>query len=121
MSKTCSFAARRGEMHKMVHATALLFLMLLMSCALIPNAVAAPGYLRISQNQIGKEHRVEIGLNKSLVVELPASAKEVIVSNPEVVSAVVRTKRRAIIQGVSLGEANILFLNERGTQLRYWM
>lgn len=117
MSKTCSFAANKSRMPNIARTTTAMMLMLLTLLALMPSAIAAPGYLRISQNQIGKEHRVEIGLNKSLVVELPASAKEVIVSNPGVVSAVVRTKRRAIIQGVSLGEANILFLNERGTPI----
>jgi len=107
--KNLAFAATRY---------AILFLMFLTLClAAMPGAFAASGQLRISQNQIGKEHRIELGLNKSLVVELPVSAKEVIVSNPAVASAVVRTKRRAVIQGVSLGETNILFLDENGTPI----
>jgi len=91
---------------------ALLFVATFLS--FMPSSYAAAGYLRISSNQIGKEHRVELGLNKSLVVELPAAAKEVIVSNPSVATAIVRTKHRAVIQGVSLGDTNILFLGANG-------
>ncbi|WP_299343540.1 type II and III secretion system protein family protein [uncultured Maritalea sp.] len=97
--------------------TMILTMLFAMMLALMPTAFAASGQLRISHNQVGKEQRVEIGLNKSFVVELPVSAKEVIVSNPQVASAVVRTKRRAIIQGVGMGETNILFLDDRGTPI----
>jgi len=117
MFRAHSIATDRFEKLGLLRFATILLLMLAMLVVATPNAFATAGYLRISQNQIGKEHRVELGLNKSLVVELPASAKEVIVSNPSVASAVVRTKRRAIIQGVSLGETNILFLNERGTPI----
>lgn len=99
------------------HITMALAVLLAITLVAMPAANAASSQLRISQNQIGKEHRIELGLNKSLVVELPVSAKEVIVSNPSVATAVVRTKRRAIIQGVSMGETNILFLNEHGTPI----
>lgn len=80
-------------------------------------AFAAAGQLRISPNQIGRQHLVEMGLNKSLVIDLPANVKEMIVSNPGVVGGVMRTKTRAIIQSRELGEANILFLDANGTPI----
>lgn len=114
MLNTCSIAAFTSRSSTLMRSAIFLLMFLAITVVITPVTFAAPGILRISSNQIGKEHRVEIGLNKSLVVELPVSAKEVIVSNPGVASALVRTKRRAIIQGVALGETNILFLNDQG-------
>jgi len=71
-------------------------------------------HLRLGENTYGKSQHVEIGLNKSLIIDLPTSAREVIVSQPAIASAIMRSKRRAIIQGVAPGDTDIFFLDGSG-------
>ena len=60
---------------------------------------------------------VRIGLNKSIVIHLPANAKDVIVGNPEVVDAVVRSKNTAYLFARAIGQTNIFFFDENGQQI----
>jgi pilus assembly protein CpaC len=60
---------------------------------------------------------VRIGLNKSIVIRLPANAKDVIVGNPEIVDAVVRTKNTAYLFARTVGQTNIFFFDESGQQI----
>src|SRR5690606_27357185 len=75
---------------------------------------AQASHLRVGTNAYGRTQNLEVGLNKSIIVDLPADVHEVIVSQPGVASAIVRSKRRAIIQGVGSGGTNIFFLDRRG-------
>ncbi len=59
---------------------------------------------------------VKLGLNKSLVVELPRDARDVLVSNPIIADAVIRSSRRIYLTGVAVGEANI-FVFDKNDQL----
>lgn len=60
---------------------------------------------------------VRIGLNKSIVIRLPANARDVIVGNPEVVDAVVRSKNTAYLFARAIGQTNIFFFDESGQQI----
>ncbi len=60
---------------------------------------------------------VRIGLNKSVVIRLPANAKDVIVGNPEIVDAVVRSKNTAYLFARGVGQTNIFFFDESGQQI----
>ncbi len=71
-------------------------------------------HLRIGVGAYGITQRLEIGLNKSLIVDLPADVHEVIVTQPGIAAAIMRHKRRAIIQGAANGGTNILFLDAAG-------
>jgi len=53
--------------------------------------------------------RVAIGLNKSMIVELPRHAREVLVSSPEYVDAVVRSTRTSYLIGKKIGQTNIFY------------
>jgi pilus assembly protein CpaC len=71
-------------------------------------------HLRLTQGDIGATRQIDIELNKSLIVDLPYDAAEVIVSQPTVAGAIMRTKSRAIVQGVGAGDTNIFFLDDAG-------
>jgi len=73
------------------------------------------GYLLISS--MGSSQNVQLGLNKSLIVQLPTDVSEVIVSQPSVAGAIMRNKRSSIIQGVGAGETNVFFLDGYGRQI----
>ncbi|MHB1102365.1 MAG: type II and III secretion system protein family protein [Devosia sp.] len=71
-------------------------------------------HLQVSKGAYGATQPISLGINKSLIVDLPANVGEVIVSQPEVAAAVMRSKNRAIIQGVAAGDTNIFFLDPSG-------
>ena len=60
---------------------------------------------------------VKLGLNKSLVVDLPRDARDVLVSNPVIADAVMRTPRRIYLTGVAVGQANIIVFDRAGGQI----
>ncbi len=62
-------------------------------------------------------HFVRLGLNKSAVIRLPADARDVIVGNPAVVDAVVRTKNTAYLFAKTVGQTNIFFFDAQGNQI----
>jgi pilus assembly protein CpaC len=62
-------------------------------------------------------HFVRIGLNKSIVVRLPASAHDVIVGDPLIVDAVVRSKNTAYLFARGVGQTNVFFFDANGQQI----
>ena len=61
--------------------------------AIQSTAIAESNVVRLNQGQ-GMNKRINLGLNKSLVVDLPADAYDILVANPIVADAVNRTARR---------------------------
>ncbi|SEA47635.1 pilus assembly protein CpaC [Pelagibacterium halotolerans] len=80
----------------------------------LPATAATSPHLRIAHSELGRTQYVEIGVNKSIIIDLPVEAGEVIVSQPDVANALMRTRTRAVIQGIATGETNILFLDPSG-------
>jgi pilus assembly protein CpaC len=60
---------------------------------------------------------VNLGLNKSMVIDTDEDVKDVLVSSPGVADAVVRSSRRVFLIGVAPGEANVFLFGEGGRQL----
>ncbi len=60
---------------------------------------------------------VNLGLNKSLVIDLDEDVRDVLVSSPGVADAVVRSSRRVFLIGVSPGEANVFLFGDGGRQI----
>jgi pilus assembly protein CpaC len=94
-------------------------------CALVlisgPSDIATANdarLVKIDQGGLGKGSRsIVLGLNKAAIVELPVAARDVLVSNPAIVDAVVRTNRRTYLIGVAVGQTNAFFFNEAGQQI----
>lgn len=80
-------------------------------------ALANPAYLRIADSPSGAFKSVELEVNKSILVDLPTNAGEVIASQPSVATVVMRSKTRAIIQGMAGGDTNIFFLDPAGNNI----
>jgi len=75
---------------------------------------ADTAHLTINGNAFGSTRDISIGLNKSVILDLPVDAKEVIVSQPGVANAILRSKRRAVLQSTGSGNTNIIFLDSNG-------
>lgn len=65
----------------------------------------------------GETRHVKIGLNKSLVVELPRDVRDVLVSNPAYIDAVLHSSRRAYLIGKKIGEGNAFFFDKDGNRI----
>lgn len=78
---------------------------------------ASKNYVKISRNAIGQTKRLSVGLNKSLVIDLPAEAHDILVANPDIADAITRTSRRIYIFAKEVGETNIFIFDSAGNQL----
>ncbi len=79
-------------------------------------AVAESNVVKLNQAQ-GASKRINLGLSKSLVVDLPADAYDILVANPTVADAVTRTARRIYLFGKQVGQTNIFVFGPNGEQL----
>ena len=60
---------------------------------------------------------IVIGLNKSVMIELPTEVRDVLVSSPKVLDAVMHTSKRAYIIGLKEGQANAFIFDKSGKQI----
>src|SRR5713101_1355046 len=60
---------------------------------------------------------VPLGIGKSVVIDLPRDIKDVLVADPKIANAVIRSSRRAYIIGATVGQTNIYFFDAEGRQL----
>jgi pilus assembly protein CpaC len=60
---------------------------------------------------------VSLGVGKSFVIDLPREIKDVLVADPKVANAVVRSTQRAYIIGAAVGQTNIIFFDSTGAQI----
>ena len=60
---------------------------------------------------------VRLGMDKSMVLEMPVRLGNVVVSNPDILDAVVQTTNRVILIGRKVGQANALLFDEQGNRL----
>jgi pilus assembly protein CpaC len=58
-----------------------------------------------------------LGIGKSIVVDLPRDIKDVLVADPKIANAVVRSAQRAYIIGATVGQTNIVFFDSAGQQI----
>src|SRR5437764_13633131 len=60
---------------------------------------------------------VQLGIGKSVVIDLPRDVKDVLVAEPKYANAVIRSTRRAYLIGVAVGQTNIYFFDAEGRQI----
>ena len=61
--------------------------------------------------------KITIGLDKSMLIELPVELQNVLVSNPEVMDAVVQSSRQVYLLAKDVGDANAFFMGADGQRL----
>jgi pilus assembly protein CpaC len=90
----------------------------------------APGFLRVSEAEAqsasvvritesgaGTRKRLNLGLNKALVIDLPEDAHDILVADPSLADAVTRTSRRIYLFGKTVGQTNIFIFGENGREI----
>ena len=113
-----SSALKSNRMSRKLAALLLSSLVMMpVASVLLQKAAAASDLESIQSVAEGDGHFVRIGLNKSIVIRLPAEAHDVIVGNPEIVDAVVRSKNTAYLFARTIGQTNIFFFDKNGQQI----
>lgn len=94
---------------------------LLAACALQSAANAQtqniPGVRINSGGESAVSKSIVLPLNKAAIVELPRAANDVLVSQPTVVDAVVRTPKRVYLLGLTVGQTNAFFFDSAGREI----
>lgn len=99
--------------------------------ALLAGAVFVPGLAPMSATQAADtptqviqvaaseatSRFIPLGIGKSVAIDLPADIKDVLVANPKVANAVIRSSRRVYMIGVAVGQTNIFFFDANGKQI----
>jgi pilus assembly protein CpaC len=65
----------------------------------------------------GAHQRITLSVDKAAVVQLDSDARDVLVSNPDMVDAVVRTPRRIFLLATKVGQTNAFFFDGEGKQI----
>jgi pilus assembly protein CpaC len=60
---------------------------------------------------------IPLGIGKSVAIDLPADIKDVLVADPKIANAVIRSSRRVYMIGVAVGQTNIFFFDAEGKQI----
>ena len=76
-------------------------------------SVAGP---QVAASEAGSQF-VPLGIGKSVVIDLPADVKDVLVADPKIANAVIRSARRAYLIGVAVGQTSVFFFDAEGRQL----
>jgi pilus assembly protein CpaC len=93
--------------------------------ALMFNQTATPlmaGDYRVSAAPIAADGQMNarflsLGIGKSIVIDLPRDIKDVLVADPKIANAVIRSAQRAYIIGAAVGQTNIVFFDSAGQQI----
>jgi len=64
-----------------------------------------------------KTRFLALGVGKSVVIDMPRDVKDVLVADPKIANAVVRSAQRAYIIGAAVGQTNVVFFDADGQQV----
>ena len=87
---------------------------------LLPVVAAESDKDPVTTSAIGpavKMRFLALGVGKSMVVDLPRDVKDVLVADPKIANAVVRSSQRAYIIGAAVGQTNVVFFDADGQQV----
>ncbi len=65
----------------------------------------------------GQSRFLSLGIGKSVVIDLPRDVKDVLVADPKIANAVIRSEQRAYIIGAAVGQTNVVFFDASGQQI----
>jgi pilus assembly protein CpaC len=60
---------------------------------------------------------LSLGVGKSVIIDLSREVKDVLVADPKIANAVVRSSQRAYIIGAAVGQTNVVFFDADGKQV----
>ncbi|MGB6400750.1 MAG: type II and III secretion system protein family protein [Bradyrhizobium sp.] len=85
--------------------------------ALTPVVAAEATATPVVTNGSAKTRFLALGIGKSVIIDLPREAKDVLVADPKIANAVIRSAQRAYIIGAAVGQTNVVFFDADGQQI----
>jgi pilus assembly protein CpaC len=85
--------------------------------ALTPVAASDRAAAPVAAGGQTKVRFLALGIGKSVIIDLPREAKDVLVADPKIANAVVRSAQRAYIIGAAVGQTNVVFFDSEGQQI----
>src|SRR4029077_19767474 len=86
--------------------------------AAAPEGSQRPSLLRIAPGEpLPAKRKITLGVNKSIIVDLPREIRDVLVSNQAHLDAVMQTSTRAYLIAKAKGEASVFFVDKDGNQV----
>ena len=82
----------------------------------IAPANAHQSFIRVQDTGAPVQKNIKLGLGKSVLIEFPRDVRDVMVSNPAAVDAVVLSSNRVFLLARKIGEANAFFFDVSGEQ-----
>lgn len=121
---------RQGTLHKVSCSKYVLkntrparYLGLIAACCIVAgftgmnSRIASAASTTMINANPGEEKSVTLQIGKTVVVDLPRNAADIVISNPEVADGILRTARQVILIGKSLGSSDILFFDRNGQRI----
>lgn len=98
---------------------------LMISAAALAQPATAPNaaplgesrIIHITRDSANPMQRVVLALNQAVVIDLDRDVRDVVVANPKIADAVIRTPRRIFLMSLQVGQTNALFLDTQGVQI----
>jgi len=80
-------------------------------------ATDAPMMIHLSAATGGTVQRFTLPLNKAIIIDLDRDAHDVLIADPQVADAVVKTPRRIFLMALKIGQTNAMFMDSDGHQI----
>jgi pilus assembly protein CpaC len=80
-------------------------------------AASESAAMSVAASASPKTRFLALGIGKSVIVDLPRDVKDVLVADPKIANAVVRSAQRAYIIGAAVGQTNVVFFDADGNQV----
>jgi pilus assembly protein CpaC len=90
---------------------------LMINPALAPVVAAEATEAPVIVTGSAKTRFLPLGIGKSVIIDLPREVKDVLVADPKIANAVIRSAQRAYIIGAAVGQTNIVFFDADGQQV----
>src|ERR1700682_1792544 len=85
--------------------------------ALSPVVAADSDIRPVAPIAAAKTRFLALGIGKSVIIDLPRDVKDVLVADPKIANAVIRSPQRAYIIGAAVGQTNVVFFDADGQQV----
>ena len=91
--------------------------LLSIASASVVRAANSNDFIRLSSASDRAAKNLQLGVGKSVIVDLPEEAGEIYVGDPKIANAIVRSARRVYVSGVANGQTSIFALARDGRKI----
>ncbi len=78
---------------------------------------AEENYIKIKSSNSVVTRTVNLGKDKTMVLDLPRNARDILIGNPEIAEVVARSARKSYIIGKAFGSTNIIYFDARNHRI----